>query len=144
MHDGPQFAALGKREAERLVADHMDAGLEEGLGHGEMRVVARDDRDEVDALVRRQRGLALGHFLVSRVDPRRIEVEIGAGEFGFGRVGGETAGDEIDLAVEPGGHAVDRADKRAAPAADHAHAKLAIEFHNWGEEMGTLIFTDRR
>jgi hypothetical protein len=51
-------------------------------------------------------------------------------------MGGEAAGDEIDFPVEPRGHAVNGADEGAAAAANHAHAKFAVQFH---EEKRVVI-----
>ncbi len=43
-----ELLGLGERVGERLLADDVDAGLEEGLGHGVMHVVAREERQRVD------------------------------------------------------------------------------------------------
>jgi hypothetical protein len=52
-----------------------------------------------------------------------------AGRPGIFRVGGKTAGDQFNLAVEIRGHAMDRADESALAAADHAVTKFAFVGH---------------
>jgi hypothetical protein len=54
-----------------------------------------------------------------------IEEKLFAGRLEFFGVGGKRAGDEFDLAVEIGGHAVDRADEGVLAAADHSVANCA-------------------
>ncbi len=87
-----------------------------------MQVVSHHDADEVNALVRRQRGFALGHFLISRVNACRIEKQVLSGQPRLLRIGGKGSGDELDLAVQVRGQAMHRANKSAAAAADHPHA----------------------
>jgi hypothetical protein len=58
LHDRREGLGLGEVEGGRLVAQHVEAALERGLGGGEVDVVRRDDGHEVDALVGRQRRLA--------------------------------------------------------------------------------------
>ena len=127
LHDGAELLAFGQGEREGLLADHVDAGFEEGLGHGVVQVVARDDRHEVDAVAERALGFGLGHLGVRSVHAGGVEAEVLAGEAGLLGIRGERAGDEVDLAVEGRGHAVDAADEGAATAADHAHAEFAIK-----------------
>ena len=127
LHDGAELLAFGQGEREGLLADHVDAGFKEGLGHGVVQVVARDDRHEVDAVAERALGFGLGHLGVRSVHAGGVEAEVLAGEAGLLGIRGERAGDEVDLAVEGRGHAVDAADEGAATAADHAHAEFAIK-----------------
>lgn len=105
----------------------MDTSLEEGLGDEIVEVIADDDRHEVDAVAQRALGLGLRHLGVRSVHAGGIEAEVLAGEAGLLGVRGERAGDEVNLAVEGRGHAVDAADEGAATAADHAHAEFAIK-----------------
>ena len=60
----------------RLVADDVEAGLEEGGSNLEMGIISRDDGNEVDAFVRRKLGFLRRHFGVGAVDAIRVEVEI--------------------------------------------------------------------
>ena len=73
--------------------------------------------------------------MIRGVDAGRIEKQIGAGGFGFGGIGREATGDEVDLAVETSGHAVDGADEGATAAADHAQAEFAMQFHSENERV---------
>ena len=60
-HGVDQVERVVDRGGHRLVADHVDAGLEERLGGGMVDVVRGDDRDHVDAVVARR--LLRRHFL---------------------------------------------------------------------------------
>ena len=56
-----ELLGVGQSGGQRLVANDVDAGLEEGLGRGEVRVVGRYDGDRLDAV--RTRRFGLRHFL---------------------------------------------------------------------------------
>ena len=60
----------------RLVADHMDAALDERPRDTKMQVVGRHDGYEIDALALGQRRLALRHRVVALVDSLWIEMEL--------------------------------------------------------------------
>ena len=83
LDDCPQLLRFRERERHRLLADDVDAGIEECLGDREVQVVAGDDGDEVDPFTRRQGGFGLGHFRVGGIDARGTEKKVLAGEFGF-------------------------------------------------------------
>ena len=86
----------------------------------EMHVVGRRDRRVIDAIAFRARAFGLDHRLEARVCARSVDTVCGAG---FARALGrarERAGDELGLAVELGRDAMDGADERARPAADHS------------------------
>ena len=127
LDDGAELLALGEGERQGLLADHVDASLKEGLGHGVVEVITRDDRHEVDTVSERALSFGLGHLGVRSVHAGGVEAEVLAGEAGLLGVRGERAGDEVDLAVEGRGHAMHAADEGAATAADHAHAEFAIK-----------------
>ncbi len=94
-----------------------------------MKKVGRDDGNEINPLIRRQRGLSLRHFRVAAIDALGIQEKLLARRLGIFRVGGKCPGDELNLAVEIGGQAVNRADEGVLAAADHAVTKLA--FHKF-------------
>ena len=54
-----QRLGLGKRGRQRLVADHVDAGLEKGRRHRRMQMIGRHDDDRLDAVGPRRLGLAI-------------------------------------------------------------------------------------
>ena len=84
--DGREFLGFSQIEGGRLVAQHVESGLQGGLGCREMNVVGRDNRHEVDPLIGRQSGL-LGHqFLVAAIHPIRGEEEVCTGVLGFFRI----------------------------------------------------------
>ncbi len=104
----------------------MEAGLHEHLCHIVVEIVAYDDADKVNPLVLRQGRLRLRHFPVAPVHAARIEKEVLTRKPRHFRIGRETTRDQLDLAVEVGGHAVDLPDEGAAATADHAHSKLSV------------------
>ncbi len=120
-----ELIGLAPRGRQRLVADHMDAGLQEGAGGCGMGVVRRDDGDRVDAVL--QPPLAARHLVEIAIDAIRLEEQILAGGLGPLRVGGEGARHKLPAVVETGRDAVHRADEGAAPAADHAEAQAAVQ-----------------
>ena len=111
---------LGERRGQRLVADHVDAALEElARGRG-VHVVGRDDRDRLDAVLPPR--LALGHGREVVVDPVGREPERRARGARLLRRRGEGAGDQLVFVVDPRRDAVHRADEGVLAAADHARA----------------------
>ncbi len=125
-HAGDQRIGLLARVDQRLVAHHVEAGLDEGPRHRVVHMVGRDDRDEVDALAGRplqfigQQGLPIA--MVARVG----QAEVGARGARLGGIGGQRAGHELDLGVERDRLAVHAADEGIAAAADHGVAQLAM------------------
>ena len=73
-----QFTGLLESVSDRLVADDIDAGLQESLGHVKMQVVLHDDTNEINALICRQRRLGLSHLLIAAVHARRVEMKVPA------------------------------------------------------------------
>ena len=71
--DRAQFLASARSKVDRLVADDVEAGLEEKLGRREMLVVGRDDDDEVQPCPRGIPASARAISRVAAVDARRIE-----------------------------------------------------------------------
>ena len=109
---------FGERHRQRLVADHMNAGFEEGVGRAGVDVVRRDDRDRLDPV--RPPGLGLRHALVIVVDAVGGEAERLARAARLVRRRRQSAGDEFVLVVDARGDAVDRADEGALSSAHHA------------------------
>ncbi len=120
--DPHQLQRLLERQGHRLVADDVDARLEERLGHLEMEMVGRDDRDGIDAVVALR--LAGRHVPPRAVDALALEAEVEAGGFRVLGIGRQGAGHDLPFVVEPSRHPVDRADEGAAPTAHHAQAEL--------------------
>ena len=126
LHDDPQLLRFSEGECEGLLADDVDARLEEGFGHGVVHVIACDDGDEINAVTERALGLGLRHFLVRGVDASGIEEEILTGKARLLGIRGERPGNEFNLAVKGCRHAVHAADEGATAATNHAHTKFTI------------------
>jgi hypothetical protein len=83
LDDGCEFLGFSQIEGGRLVAQHVESGLQGGLGRGKVDVIRSNDGHEVNPLVGRQRSL-LGHeFLVASVHPIRGEEEVRTGGLGL-------------------------------------------------------------
>ena len=108
---------------ERLVADDVDAKLEEGPRDRVMARVWRHDRHHLDAVLARR--LALGHLLPAAVPAFGLDLERGGEVAAPSGVGGKDARYQRITSVEAGGAAVGIPDVRAGSAADHAEAELA-------------------
>jgi hypothetical protein len=113
-----------ERKGQRLVADHVDAGIDEGSCGGHMHVVRRDDRHRLDAVGTFR--LCLRHFLVvGTVAARGIKAQIlgrGCCLFGIGR---ERACHKFIVIIHAGGEAMHSADEGPLPATHHAEADAA-------------------
>ena len=100
---------------ERLVADHVEPGVERQLGQGGMAVVRRHDRDGLDSV--RPRALCRQHRwqvgIATQAERRRF------GDRAL-RSGREHAGSKFKPVVHSCSDPVHRADQRAAPATDQA------------------------
>ena len=119
-HAGHQRLRVSQCRGQRLVANHVDAGLQKSLRHGRVQVVGRDDGDRVDAIGSIR--FRLRHGAVVAVSAVRRDVQLGgagAGALGVGRQG---AGHQFVAVVHARGDAVHRADERALPATHHAQA----------------------
>ena len=109
---------------ERLVADDVEARLDERLGDGVVHVVGRHDGDEVDAVVRRPRQLA-----APAAPARSRRTRSGARPRSAAEARARPASEESAPATSSAcpssahGLAVHGADERVAPAADHAVAE---------------------
>ena len=112
----------------------MDPALDERLGDLEMEVVGRDDGDEVDALPRRERRLALGHRVVALVYALRIEIQLASLRARFVPVRREGARGETREAIHCGSAAVHGADESTRTAADHSEAQLPSGGHRTGSD----------
>ena len=113
-----QVAGLGQRRRQRLVANHVDAGLEERAGDRVVHIVRRDDGNDLDAVG--ALGLRRRHLAVVGVDALGRQLSVLAREDGVLGIGAEGAGDQLIAVVQPRGDAVGAADEGAAPTADHA------------------------
>src|ERR1700722_7356259 len=101
----------------------MDSGLEERIRRPGMDVIRGDDGDRLDSVG--ALGLGLGHALIIVVDPigREPERLARAPRLLWHRRQG--AGDKLVMVVDARGDAVDRADKGALAAPDHAQSDPA-------------------
>ena len=121
-----QLFGLGAAGGQRLVANHMDTGLEESLRGRGMHVVGRDDCHGLDPV--RPVPLACRHGCEIGVDAVRRKADILTRRAAPLRIGGERPGHHLPAVVEPRDHPVRRADEGAAPATDHAEPKPAVQF----------------
>ena len=64
---------------QRLITNHVDAGLGEGLRDRKVNIVWGNDGDEIDSLLRRQRQLAFQHLGPRAVVAPIVESEIPTG-----------------------------------------------------------------
>jgi hypothetical protein len=124
LHQGLERDRIRKGGGHRLVADDVDAGLEEGGGGVEMDMVGGDDRNDVDGVL--ALGLGLGHLGEAAIGAGGIDAEFEARRLRFLGRAGEAAGDQLVAIVQPGGDPVHTANERALPAADHAEAKASL------------------
>ena len=113
-----QRLGLGERRRQRLVADHVDAGFEEGGGDRRVQMVGRDDDHGLDAVGPGRFGAR--HLAVVGIAAVGGESDLGRRRRGILRIGGQRAGDQRDLVVEPHRQPVHGADEGVAAAADHA------------------------
>jgi len=90
------------------------------VGGGGVDMVGRDDRHRLDAVG--AAGLGPCHLGEGAVGAASVEAELGGGSPRALRIGGQGSGYQRELAIEPGGDAVHRADEGALPAANHAEA----------------------
>jgi hypothetical protein len=100
---------VGEGGRHRLVADHVQPGLESRQRRGGVMGVGRHDRNNVDAIG--SGALGRDHRLDVRVGPCLGHVCCLCGGTTPLRVGGERSGHQVVEAVEPRGGAVDRADE---------------------------------
>ena len=118
-----ELARILEGRGHRLVADDVDAAIEERLGRREVDVVGRDDRHRVDPVLAPR--LALGHLGEVAVAARRIEAQLLARGLRLLGRGGERAGHQLVAPVQTGGDPVHPTDERPLPAADHAQPQPA-------------------
>ena len=114
---------LRHRRGHRLVADDVDAGIQEGACGWVVQVVGRHDGDGVDAVF--AGGFRPGHLGEVGIGPVRCDEEVGGAVAGAFRIAGERAGDQFPAVVQACRDAVDGADEGAPAAADHAQAQPA-------------------
>ena len=124
LHERLELLRLGDGERHRLLAHHVESGLQTRLRDREVRVVRRADRDEVDALLLREGELARDHVLVRAVDALRIETEVAPLLEGLLGIHVERAGHDVRAAVHTRRLAVHLADERADAAANHTHLQF--------------------
>ena len=92
-----------------------------------MKMVGRGDDDEVDGVG--TLALGLDHLAVVGVGAGGIDAEALAGFAGtLGRLR-KRAGNHLDFSVHFSGNAMDGADERSRPSADHAHAQFSLCSH---------------
>ena len=113
----------------RLVADHMDALLQEGLRHREVQVVRGDDDHRVDTVGTPR--LAPGHVSVIGIAAFGVQTQFKpTGQCAL-RVGGQGPGDQFVAIVQAGSSTVCRGDETALATANEAdtYASLHVCFH---------------
>ena len=120
---------LGKAEGGRLVAQDMKAGFERHFRRRKMHVVRRHDGHEIHALAHGPPGFAADHLLERAVTAVRWEEQVRAAGLRARGVAAERAAHQVNLLIHGRRDAMDRADERAAPAADHAVPNFPA--HNW-------------
>lgn len=128
--EAAQLDRLAEITGEGLLADHVDAALEKGPGHGQMQLRRRGDDDGVDAVLARR--LALGHLAVIEVDALFGE-ELGpAGRDSNLGNDGHRACDEIVEAVGPHGDEMRASDNGVAATSDEAQTQAPAELQKQG------------
>ena len=68
LYQTAQLLGVLELRCEWLVADDVEATLDEGFGDRKVQMVRRDDGDEVDALISRQGGFPARHFFEAGID----------------------------------------------------------------------------
>ena len=106
VHQLGELARVLERRGHRLVADDVDAAIEERLGGREVDVVGRDDRHHVDPVLAAR--LALGHLGKVAVAAGRVDAELLARGLRLLRRRGECAGHQLVAPVQPGGDPMHR------------------------------------
>ena len=122
-HGPHEVERVVERGGQRLVADDVDAGLEEGLGGRVMDVVRRDDRHDVDAVV--ARGLLRRHLREAAIGALRRDPKLCRRGPGARRIGAQRARDQLVAVVQACGDPMHRTDEGALAAAHHAKAQPA-------------------
>ena len=139
LDDVYELLGLFQRVSHGLVADDVDAGLQERAADVEMGDVGSDDADEVNALIGGKVSLGGGHFGVRVVNPARVQVKLGARFAVEIRVARKHPGHHLGLLLHGHDHPMHRADKRPRAAADHAHPQLAIPRVHWRIPFGRTL-----
>ena len=118
--------ALGDGEEERLLADHVQPGLEAGLGDLVVGEVRRGDGDDLDPVVALR--LLGDQRLVVGIEPVLGDAEVAPEVLAALEVEVEGAADQpVGGVVAQRAGAVLVADLAGAPAADHAPAQRAVD-----------------
>ncbi len=119
-----QRLGVGERRRQRLDADDVDPGLEEGGSDRRVQVIGRDDHHGLDAVGPSRLGAR--HLAIVGLGAFGGDTDLGRGCRGVVRIGRERTGDEDDLVVEPHGQAMDGADEGVAAAADHSYPQSLL------------------
>lgn len=122
-----ELLCLLRREAERLLADSVEASFENGLADFVVEAVRDSDRHGLDLIIAALCFLG-EHRLVVRIAAVRIDAELDAEVLAALRVDVEGTGDELKGAVTQRCTAMDVANLAAAAAADHSPANRMIEY----------------
>jgi hypothetical protein len=119
LHDVTQRVRFLERSRGGLVGYDVKAMVERSYGHGEMQVIGGDNRDEVDPVWTGRLGRQ--HLLIAAVGALVRDTVRTAGNLRLRRVGAESAGDQLDLAIEFRSQSMHRSDERPWPTTDHSH-----------------------
>ena len=118
--------AFGDGEEERLLADHVQTGLEAGLGDLVVSEVRRGDGDDLDAVL--ALGLLSDQRLVVGIEATFVDAELAAEVLAALGVEVEGAADQLVGGVVPeGAGAVLVADLAGPPAAHHSPTERTID-----------------
>ena len=120
-----QCLGLAEIDRHRLVADHVESGLQGRAGDFKVRGVRRGDAHEINAPVRREFGFCARHFGKGAVRPVRRHREFHCRGPRFVRVRGEGSGRQFRSLVQRRGRGVHAADEPAAGAAHEPHSQPA-------------------
>lgn len=120
-HLGESLRVAGVR-GQRLLAEDIEAALDESAGDLEMAAVRGRDANEITSVG--TRFLGGRHMSIVVVNPVVGQSQRSGEGAAALRIDVECAADEFEAIVEPAGNAVAAADRASAPAADHAEPEL--------------------
>ena len=108
---------ISERRGQRLVADHVDALVEERAGDRVMKVVGRGDGNRLDPV--RAAGLAFSHLVEVRIRALGRYPPLPSRRLGTFRIRRQCAGHHLPAITKAGSHGVDLAYESALAATDH-------------------------
>ena len=103
----------------RLVAHHVESMLQGGYRDGQVQMIGGDDADKVDRIF--PLALLLHHLFKICISALRAYAVGHASLARSGRILTEGSGDQFDVSIQFGRHAMYRANKSARAATNHPH-----------------------